>query len=182
MGMVAGVSDNDPLETVRMMLADPKGLQQKLDQLKEAQNQAQAVLDLVGPAREILKLREEANRLREKADSILLLAQREADSLKAQAQDEMRKMVALTNQKARDQEAELKLVEVEKKELKAQTQVALGRAKRLEADAADDLKKVLNSAKVLEEAQKATDLKQDELDQRLGQLEKAQASLKLLLG
>jgi uncharacterized protein YqfA (UPF0365 family) len=182
MGMVAGVSDNDPLETVRMMLADPKGLQQKLDQLKEAQNQAQAVLDLVGPAREILKLREEANRLREKADSILLLAQREADSLKAQAQDEMRKMVALTNQKARDQEAELKLVEVEKKELKAQTQVALGRAKRLEADAADELKKVLNSAKVLEEAQKATDLKQDELDQRLGQLEKAQASLKLLLG
>jgi cell division septum initiation protein DivIVA len=182
MGMVAGVSDNDPLETVRMMLADPKGLQQKLDQLKEAQNQAQAVLDLVGPAREILKLREEANRLREKADSILLLAQKEADSLKAQAQDEMRKMVALTNQKARDQEAELKLVEVEKKELKAQTQVALGRAKRLEADAADELKKVLNSAKVLEEAQKATDLKQDELDQRLGQLEKAQASLKLLLG
>ena len=75
------------------LLADPDLFQKRLDQLEKAQRDAQAVIDQVGPAEQILHLRSEVELDRTKARDVLSAAEEKADTTVAAANDEAALMI-----------------------------------------------------------------------------------------
>lgn len=143
------------LQTLEL-LANPKRLAEKLNELRSAQEGAQAVIDLAGPASEILKLRQEAAQDRAEAAKALEAANLEKDSARASA--------AATLDQARS--------EAEKLILMAQSEAqTVQKAAEEQLKAANDLKAAA------EDELKAAQEKQQVLTAELGRLKAIDASL-----
>ena len=70
------------------LLANPTALQERIDQLKQAEESANEVLALVGPANEILSMREDIENLKQAAQDALDQAQADADSIVDKAEQD----------------------------------------------------------------------------------------------
>jgi hypothetical protein len=180
MSMVAGVDDNNA-SALLTLLSDPQRLQQSVAQLTEARNQAQAVIDLAGPANEILAIRAKLEVDRQQMTDLLLKAQAQADQTVMQAEATASAVIAEA-QKAKQEMADEAIVILAKaKETLAQASAELSAHQQAKEEATSRLVDLGIQHRANEAAQAAMNQKQAELDQRIGQLEKARAALKLLL-
>lgn len=180
MGMVSGVDDTG-LEVVRL-LADPVALKAKLDQLKSAKDSAQAVVDLAGPASEILSIREKIDTDRQQAEDLLVAAQQQADKLVNDSREEAKRIVADAKEEALNRIADADSALAHSNVLKEEAQTLNAQIMGQQAELQARLDEVGEEKKALEAAQAVVDQKQKELDQRIGQLEEVRARVSASLG
>jgi hypothetical protein len=178
--MVAGVTDGG-LETFFRLLSDPKQLKDALDKFEVAKNGADEAVALVGPANEILQLRKQTAGLQKDAADSVIAAQKVADAIRIKVQAEAEHIVAQAKQEAEQRIAGVIVEEQRVAGLQVEAQTALADAQRMQFDAAAELQRVTESAQRLDTAHAEIATKQEELDRRIGQLEEARASLKLML-
>jgi chromosome segregation ATPase len=181
MSMVAGVTDNDPMKLVRMLVSDPEGLKRQLEQFEKAKASAQKVIDLLGPAGEILTMRKQVEEAKSLAIDAVVVARKKAEDIVAQANKKAKGIVdhgiQVANQKldaatAKEQNAD---------ELREKAQATLAAVQHDKADLEEKLAAVETRMEALDAATVATKLRQDELDRRIGQLEKVRIAMRSIL-
>jgi hypothetical protein len=165
-----------------MLLADPEETKRKLEQFTSARDQAQALIDLAGPANEIVYLRSKLAIDQQKMQDLLTDAQSRADVICRDAHEKAAQIIVEATQDAESIRGEAAALKNAAQAL--QTAADALRAKALSEH--EERQVLIQDANVIKkallESQQVLNDKQDELDQRLGQLENARASLKLLLG
>jgi cell division septum initiation protein DivIVA len=180
MGMVAGVDDTG-LDLVRL-LADPVRLKEKLAQLQTAKDEAQAVVDLVGPASEVVSIREKIEADRQLTEDLLVDAKAQAEKIVQDARAEASRIIADAKEEAVSRlaqaDAEVSRANVMKHEAQTMNAQMMGAQAEVEAR----LKEVGEREKQITAAQDQLDRKQAELDQRIGQLEEVRARVSASLG
>jgi len=103
-----------PSRSELALLADPRLLAERIAQLEAAEEQANSVLKLIGPANEILEARqgmtkqldganEKANFIRNEAQEVLIAANAEAQKIVDTAEEEAKELLILAQ--ARDDDA-----------------------------------------------------------------------------
>ena len=99
MSIVGGQGGTD-LGAMLGLLADPVALQAKYAQLEEARRQSQEVVDLAGPANEILAIRAQIDSLKAQAEAAGVQAAAAAQAISEEATQRAQTIIAEANVKA----------------------------------------------------------------------------------
>lgn len=127
-------SSNNFLDMVAF-LADPEKVKAEYQRIESARADAQKLVDLVGPAQEVIKLRDEAMRMNDEARTSLASAKSDASRTTSDAKSKAEAILAQARQKADEMTAQAAnaLNEAQNKDLAVAN--ALASAKALEARA-----------------------------------------------
>ena len=156
---ISATQGGDLLELLR----NPEAVQKRVEQLEAVESKANAAVALVGPAEEIPRLREAAQRADREAGAALSEAKRQAESLVEEAEQKARDIVA-------DAEAEKSQIELAAFETK-------GEADAVRAEAEEDRRGVAEgAAEVVRNRNEITSV-QNALDQRAADLDSEQNQL-----
>jgi len=117
------------------LLDDPAKLKGKLEQLKKAEESANAVIALAGPASEIVQLRESIEHARKEADQNLADSHKEAGAIVQTARQEAEKIVRDAQEAAQQSSARAQKTVDAAAEKMQEVQTAQGSAIRLAAEA-----------------------------------------------
>ena len=158
-GDMSGSSASIPID----VLADPQALQKRIDQFTEAQSKAQEVVDLAGPASEILQLRERIGKQLDEEEARAREIKAQCDEMVADAEV----LATVTLDKAQTKAAEL----VDK--VKARLAVADVKV----AEANELMQKAKQDASVVKADHQWNHTKAAELEQRTAELDKKETQL-----
>lgn len=153
---IDGSSSNQLLDILSTLVTSPGVFESKIKELQDATDEHKKFVALVGPASEVLLLREEALKAKEEAEKLVQDAKEEASAIKAKAKDQANNTLAKAKAEADEitakasdklasankasEEASVKTVEVNKAKtvveaLRADLQAKLNAAAEAEAEA-----------------------------------------------
>lgn len=171
---MSGVGPKGLSQSTLELLADPKKLEKTLASLKEAQRQAQEVIDLAGPASEIITLRADALAEAERQREVTEEAENEAGEKVADAEAEANQVVVAAKKKATG------LVESAheaKKEVEREAAEVIAAAERKKAEVDAQQQSVTDAGYDLDRRANELSARESELDERDEELKSFNGSL-----
>lgn len=180
MSMVGGTSDNDPMKLMRI-LSDPEKLSRHLDQLDKSRAAAQAVIDLVGPASEVIAIRKQITDAKTAAVDAVVVARKKGEGIVEQANKRAKEITALAHEEAVKMSNAAAIKEQQAESLREQAQTTLSATQQKRAELEATLEAVKSKRASLDHLESLVEAKQEELDRRIGQLETVRTALRSML-
>lgn len=108
---ITGGSSSNPLIDLLALVSNPEAYKAKVDALEAATAENKKYVEAIGPASEIVALREQAGLQKEQADAMVAKANADATSIVADAKAQAAEIVSTAQAKAKDAAAKAKSAE-----------------------------------------------------------------------
>lgn len=108
---ITGGGASNPLIDLLALVSNPEAYKAKVDALEAATAENKKYVEAIGPASEIVALREQAGLQKEQADAMVAKANADATSIVADARAQAAEIVSTAQEKAKDVTAKAKTAE-----------------------------------------------------------------------
>jgi len=154
------------------LLADPTKLQQKIDSLKQAEENAREQIALAGPASEILQIRSEIGALKEEAEQTLGSARDDANEILDKANSDASFLRERADEEARAAREQADDTIAGAKKLADEATAAMAAVESTKRDVAAEIERINGIGQTLQQKADALDVRAEELKGKEEQLVK----------